>query len=505
MTFSPKIQIVVALVCFFALFAAGCATERAARKAPDIIMHSEANDERVGGLASLHVPRELGIVDDPHLAAYVSAVGKRIARHSPRGRYRYQFQVVDQEAPNAFALPGGYVYVSRGMLLLANSEDELAGILGHEIGHVASRHTAARQAMTKRLGPLQFMANGSIEAYGRDQERESDRLGQSLAGRAGYDPQGLSRLLKSLEFQERLQFGASRLPSFHDTHPVTSERVATLSSHSFTVPWTRAPAIAGDRAGYLARIDGLVVGTGAHQGVFEGELFRHPDLDFSIRFPSGWQTGNTREVVGAWSPRRDAVVLVEQQGAGNDPERGAIEFLAQERAQGLRVGKLERVRLRELSAVRATGRGRATPALLGWAPSTVAVQLTWVAHAGSIYRITGMSRSTAPFEGNVGEVVHRIADTLRDHGPFDGTFRSVARSFRALRPEEHRSIQETRLHIATARPGESLQELSRRTRNTWDLQQTAVMNGIFTTDRLEAGQLVKVAVLKDYAAVEPAD
>jgi predicted Zn-dependent protease len=491
---------VVALFCVLPLLVCGCATDRSAPKAREIIMHSEVDDERVGGQASLRVADELGIVDDPELAAYVSAVGKRVARHAPRGRYRYQFQVVDQGAANAFALPGGYIYVSRGMLVLANSEDELAGMLGHEITHVAARHTAARQAMVNNLGPLEFVAGGSLAGYGREQERESDRLGQNLAGRAGYDPRGLSNLLRSLELEERLQHGASRLPRFYDTHPVTSERIATASSRAFTVPWERVPAIAGDRAGYLARIDGLAVGTGAKQGVFRGRLFLHPDLDFSVRFPSGWHTINTRQAVGAWEPRRHAVVLLEHQGAGDDPEQAASEYLQSARQYGLRIDTLERVRLGELSAVRATGSARAMPVQLTWAAPTVSVQLTWIAYGSSIYRLTCMSRIRTQFEGNVGIVAHRVADMLRSRGRFDGTFRSVARSFQPLRPEVRRSIQQKRLRIATARAGESLKQLSRRTGNTWDLQQTAVMNGIFTTDRLEADQLVKVAVAEDYDA-----
>jgi predicted Zn-dependent protease len=148
------------LLCVFAAFASGCGGGSSAQKPREVILDTEAADRRVGEQASLQVGGQMGIVDDPELAAYVSAVGKRLARHAPRGRFQYQFKVVDQDAPNAFALPGGFIYVSRGLLVLSNSEDELAGVLGHEIIHVAARHAAARQAMMQGLGPLQFMAGG---------------------------------------------------------------------------------------------------------------------------------------------------------------------------------------------------------------------------------------------------------------------------------------------------------------------------------------------------------
>jgi predicted Zn-dependent protease len=451
------------LLCVFAAFASGCGGGSSAQKPREVILDTEA---------SLQVGGQMGIVDDPELAAYVSAVGKRLARHAPRGRFQYQFKVVDQDAPNAFALPGGFIYVSRGLLVLSNSEDQLAGVLGHEIIHVAARHAAARQAMMQGLGPLQFMAGGFIAGYGRDQERESDRLGQGLAGLAGYDPQGLPDFLKGLEFETRLQLGSSRLPGFYDTHPATQERIASASSRARMVAWNRVPLIAGDHAGYLAKVDGLVVGTGADQGTFRGSLFMHPDMGFSIRFPSGWQTVNTRQAVGATSPRNDGVVFLEHQGFGDDPEQAASIFLQSARQQGLGVDNLERVKVGGLPAVRATGRARATP-----------VQLTWIAYRGSIYRVTGMSRTT---------------------GQFEGTFRNVARSFRPLSAQARRSIQQKRLRIASARRGESLQDLSRRTGNTWDVQQTAVVNGFFATEQLEPGQLVKVAVAEDYTSPKPA-
>jgi len=169
--------------------------------------------------------------------------------------------VVDQDAPNAFALPGGYIFVSRGLLVLSNSEDELANVLGHEIVHVARRHAAARQSLMRDLPAIfRYAAMGQVSAYSREQEREADRLGQGLSGVAGFDPQGMADFLRDLDYTERLRLGHSRMPGYLDTHPTTGERVAAAATRAQSVSWKRQPPIAGGHNAYLRRLDGLVVG-----------------------------------------------------------------------------------------------------------------------------------------------------------------------------------------------------------------------------------------------------
>jgi predicted Zn-dependent protease len=442
----------------------------------EVILRSEADDERVGGQTALQVGGAMGFIEDPDLNAYVDAVGQRLARYAPRGGFRYQFKIVDQDVPNAFALPGGYIYVSRGLLIMANSEDDLAGVLGHEIIHVAARHAAARQSMVEGMpGIMQALVGGAIAGYGRDQEREADRLGQGLAGLAGYDPQGLANFLTSLEFQERLALGGSRLPRFFDSHPATSERTASASSRARMVAWERKPEIVAGRAGYLEKIEGLVVGTGASEGVFQGDRFLHPDLGFMLRFPPDWDTQNSREAVGAISPLRDAIISLAHDSMGDDPRRAASAFIEQARGQGLRIVSGQPVKLGGLAAFRAEGYALASGASLP-------VEITWIAFRGSVYRIVG------------------VASPRAGKDRYAGDFRSVVRSFRPITAEARRSIREDRLRIARARGGETLDELSIRTGNTWNVQETAVMNGIYANARLKSGQLVKVAVPEKYAA-----
>jgi predicted Zn-dependent protease len=221
-----------------------------------------ADEERQLGMEEAgKVESSMGLVTDPALVAYIQAVGDRVARPSPRRDVAYTFKVVNQPEPNAFALPNGNIYVSRGLLALANSEDELAGVLAHEVVHVAARHTVRSANVAVATSPLRIatgiagVAAGIIaprvgegimglgetasEAfmapYGRSQEREADDVGVELAARAGYDPKGLPGILQALEREEALRRRGPARQSFFDTHPATPERVRE-TEHRARVP-----------------------------------------------------------------------------------------------------------------------------------------------------------------------------------------------------------------------------------------------------------------------------
>jgi predicted Zn-dependent protease len=456
----------------------GCGGARPAAQAPEAASSKEPTilstvhaDEAVGEEVSEEVAVEIGIVRDRELDAYLEAVGRRLTRHAPGYRFTYSFGVIDQDTPNAFALPGGYIFVSRGLLVLTNSEDELANVLAHEIIHVARRHAAARQLSLRDVPTFfQWLQVRDIASYSRRQEAEADRLGQGLAALAGYDPGAMATFLRSLDFTERLHFGSPRIPSFLDTHPATSGRNAAAAERAARIAWQPREGIRAGRGRYLDGIEGIVVGSSAAEGVFQGSRFIHPDLGFTLRFPEGWETRNTRRAVGATSPARDAQVFLEHAGEGNDPEKTAKLDLEEFAAQGLRVEAMEKVKLAGGPAVRVTGR------TMRFGGSHVV--FTWIAQRGSVYRLTGVS--SGPGSGE------------------EALFLNVARSFRTLPRELLAKVSETRLRIADARAGESLGDLSQRTGNAWDIQRTAVMNEIFTNELLESGQLVKIAISEPY-------
>ncbi len=453
---------------------------------------SPAQEKALGEQAAAQVEAEIGLVADPALVAYVDALGQRLAARSPRTDVEYHFNVADMEEPNAFALPGGWIYVSRGLLAISNSEAELANVLGHEIGHVAARHADQRQTRATGVGILtalgtilagaaaggeaaqsvaqlgQVAGQGYIASYGRDQERQADDVGQRLAAATGWDPDGMARFLHTLERESVLRTGATRRPTFLDSHPLTAERVATTRERASGLATAPARPIARSRADFLSRLAGLLVGPDPAQGVFRDGLFLHPGLDFALEFPPGWQTRNTPQAVGAVSPQGDGQIVLELQGPSGDPGEAARAFAQQNRLMLTdgRAGQVGGWRAYRAAAVAQVQGGSAE------------LDLTWIAHPAATFRLTGV--------------------TARGSRANLQRFLTTARSFRPLTRSERAAMTEQRLRVVTARRGESLAALSRRTGNRWSLEQTAVANGLDAGATLASGTPVKVAVEVPY-------
>jgi predicted Zn-dependent protease len=457
--------------------ALACAPEPAPRRgaAParrPTVLATEYDDQRAGAEAQREVAATLGQVRDPKVQELVDAVGRRLVAKLPKHKFDYQFRVVDQWPPNAFALPGGAIYVSRGLLVLSNSEDELANVLAHEITHAAARHAAARQVVAGGVNPfaIAFTNPAYLAAYSRDQEREADRGGQMLAASAGYDPSGLGEFLSSLGNVEKLLAGAQRIPGYLDTHPATGERTAGAASAAQHLEWSRQPGITHDRDDYLRRLDGLVVGEDPAEGVFEKGRFVHPDLGFVLRIPEGWRFVNSPAAVGALSPDGGARVVLELAGDGNDPTRFAEEFVAQ------RVPEIQA----QVEGQRAiTVNGLPAVEVRGYA-GPITGKITWIASGGHVYRLSNLAQGMA-------------AERALARGEI------FVRSFRPIAPEDRAGIRVRRLRLAKARKGEGLADFSQRTRNDWDAQRTAIANGLFASARLVEGELLKIAVVEDYA------
>jgi predicted Zn-dependent protease len=277
-----------------------------------ILLDSAYDDREAGNQGAKGVEAQIGLLGDPALDAYVQAIGDKLLRAIPNRQFEFHFHVVDQIEPNAFALPGGHIFVSRGLLAMANDEDELACVIGHEIGHVVKRHSAAQQGTASGQFPLidPRLRAGRMAAYSRDLERSADHDGQILCSAAGYDPQALARFLESLMTYEKLQIGGFRSESYFDSHPLSSERATVARVEASELRWKRDPKLTDPRGALLAHIDGLPVGQRPESGLFLGDVFLHPVLGFKLRFPRSWQKQNTPQAVGAQSPRGDAVVYL---------------------------------------------------------------------------------------------------------------------------------------------------------------------------------------------------
>jgi predicted Zn-dependent protease len=491
------------LAACLALLATACSTSvNPATGRREVVLMSSDEEQKVDELQAREVEAQLGLVRDPQLLAYLDAIGQALAAHSPRLDVDYHFQIVEMEEPNAFALPGGHIFVSRGLLVVANSEAEIANVLGHEIGHVAARHAAQQDAHVKTLGLASLLSDlmsggepessdnerisGSFVArYARNQEREADRIGLELATDAGVDPSGLGGFLRTLDQLSRLQQGFSMPQTYFATHPAAQERMIEASARAQEHEWRseRAPLrewqpgrpVASSRAEFLEHLEGLAIGRPASEGVFDGERFLHADLGFMVQFPSGWRLTNMSNQVVGIAPKRDAVGLLQLDSPGDDPAAAARAYAMREGFPisdgiSLRVGGLPAFRARAL-----------VPTSFGRIPA----EITWIAHGGMIYRlIAGMQPGS-----------------LRS---YEGVFRKFSHSFRALAPEDRARITELRLRVAKVQPGEGLLELSQRMHNEWDPTYTAVVNGLAPGAPLAPGTPIKVAVRQPYVA-KPAE
>jgi predicted Zn-dependent protease len=457
------------------------------------LLPSLEEDRRLGLQVVQQVQAEMGFVDHAEAAAYLNSVGQRVCQSIPDRRFDYSFRIVDQAEPNAFAAPGGYVFASRGLLACVVSEDELANVLAHEVVHVARRHTSKQMAkqrvpnllalpgravgrvVNQDLGrllnaPVNTFGSAFLAAYSREDELEADRVGQRLAATAGYDPEALGAALGRLESEEHLRTHAKRRAGFFDTHPMTPQRVGRITRYSRDLQWTRQPGVAQNQADFLSNLDGLIVGEDPANGVFRGQRFLHPELDFFIELPAGWNTMNTREAVGAFAPTKDAVVFLGVHGRGTDPAAVGHAFAGALRSEyDVEPSRSEAVTFGEwpgyvVTITDATGR------------EPMHMFFVWIACRGLVCQLIGV----AP---------ERYREPLR----------GTAQSLRPLTSRERSSIKVTRLRVASAKDGEDLSRLSERTGNAWDLPMTAVLNGLSEGTSLAAGQLVKIAVVRKQA------
>ncbi len=453
--------------------------EKESKRPERIVLDTVYDDQRVGKDQVPIIEAELGLVEDEELNRFVRSVAVRLLRHATTRPFDYEFKIVDQSVPNAFALPGGKIFVSRGLLALATTEDELAGVLGHEITHAVERHASAQIEYNRRMNPLAIgmLRVAKLAAYGRDQERDADRGGQILAARAGYDPEALATFLRKLDASERYEVGWSRIPRFYATHPTSPERSALATNRATTLEWTPVPPVSSEYPdGYYGAIDGLILGDDPAGGIFDEEnRFIHPELRFSIRFPQGWTAMNSQQAVRAVSPMRDAQAELTLAGKSDVALSKIVDDFIDSEFDGMKIRVSERreIKIGELPAIRIEG--RTTSAGIGG----LAVQMTFVAYGDFVYRLTVLS--------------------ISDSGArFRGRARAFAHSFRPIDEESVRSLDVTRLRIARALENETLQDLSMRTRNALDLVYTGVLNGLYASTPLARRQPIKIGIKEPY-------
>jgi len=312
------------------LFLAACAKNPVTGD-QDFALISEQEEIDQGRSYHPEIIKTYGLYEDPELQEYVSRIGQELARESHRSNLKFHFTVLDSAEINAFALPGGYIYVTRGIMAYLDSEAELAGVLGHEIGHVTARHSVRQQAgqfASSLLGVLisattgqsslgnlsQQLSSGIIRGYGREHELEADRLGAEYLHQSGYDPDNMLEVISVLKDQEvyetelakRENRPANTYHGVYSTHPQNDDRLKTvvraakkLSSKEYRDD---------DQPTYHQHIDGIVWGNSLNQGIVTNNRFAHPDLAIALQLPDGWKVANNPQYLVARDPHTSAVI-----------------------------------------------------------------------------------------------------------------------------------------------------------------------------------------------------
>ena len=441
----------------------------------ELSLISESQEISMGLGAAKEISASIGVVPDSGLQQYVRGLGLNLARTSERPQLPWSFTVADDPMVNAFALPGGPIFVTRGILAHMNSEAELVSVLGHEIGHITARHSVSQmsRAQLAQIGLVaaviakpELMEFGNLASqglgllfmkFGRDDETQSDELGFKYMTAAGYDPAQMTAMFRTLG---RLTAGSQgRVPEWMSTHPDPGNRVQATERR---IAAATLPAnLKVERESFLRRTEGLVFGENPRQGYFREQLFLHPDLRFQFNFPSGWKTANqTTQVVGA-SQQEDAIVVLTHAG-DKTPGAALTEFDA---IEGVQAGTSSNAAVNGLPAVSASFTATTQNGTLrGW--------VTFVSLDDGTFRLLSYTSSGR-------------------FGAYDSMMRTSVTSFRRLTDQAALSVQPARVALVRTMRAMTIAEFDRAYPSSIPGAQLALINGLDAGATIPSGTLVK--------------
>jgi predicted Zn-dependent protease len=441
---------------------------------------SETQEVTMGKEADPQIVAEYGLYDDAELSQYVDRIGQALAAKSQRSDLAYTFRVLDSPVVNAFALPGGYVYVTRGILAHFNSEDQLAGVLGHEIGHVVARHSAEQMSRQQLAGlglgvgavfSETFRKYAEIAGFGlqlmllkysRAQESESDMLGVEYSTKLGYDANEMAAFFGTLK---RLgEESGQSLPSFLSTHPDPGDRENRV--HQLSTEWQQKVAyqsLGKSPHEYLQRIDGIVYGEDPRQGYFEGGVFYHPSLRFQFPVPKDWHVVNSAATVLMVSSDKQAVIQL-RLAEGDSPEKAADSFITK---NALSVRDRQAATVHGFPAVIVSSTGQSENQQIG-------VQSYFIKKDASIYAFHGYSEASV------------VAN-------YTSAFSTTMGGFEEVRDPKVLGKKPQRIHLKKAPKAGTLSSvLEALGMKSAMMKEGAILNGTELTDPVEQGQWVKV-------------
>ena len=447
-----------------------------------LMLLSESDEIALGQQTDAQVIASYGLYEDAGLTSYVNGIGQKMGKLSHRPNLAYSFKVPDTDVVNAFAVPGGYIYVTRGILAYLNDEAELAGVLGHELGHVAARHTVdnyTKQQLASigfALGSIlseKFRQYANIASFGvnmlflkfsRDDERQADDLGVEYSTKALYDANRMATFFETLERMDE-SGSSSGLPEWFSTHPNPENRIgavrnkakawqAKLAGNSFVI----------NRPQYLASIDGIVFGQDPRQGYVDANVFYHPTLKFQFAIPTGWQVNNTPAQVQMISPNQDANLLFSLQSNAN-AQTVAKTFATEASAS---VNRSDAVTINGMSAQRLLS-------TINSETDTLSVLSYFIQKSNDVY------------------IFHGVTTPARQNSYYT-TFSNSVGQFKNLTDSKRINVSPKLLKIQNGKSAATLSSLlTAQGVVSTDLEKFAVVNGMRLNDLVPATDKFKVA------------
>lgn len=456
----------------------------------DLILMSREQEIALGKESHPSVVATMGIYEDPKLQAFINEKGKAMAQISHRPDLPYQFYIVDSPVVNAFAVPGGYVYFTRGIMAHFNNEAEFAGVLGHEIGHITAKHSARQQStqlfgtaglilgsvLLDKTGQLTEAASQGLQAallgYSRAHESESDGLGVEYSSKIGYDAKQMAEFFGTLK---RIQDASGQaIPEFQSTHPDPGNRQVRVNQLATEYQKQNPKNYEVDRDAYLRRIEGIIVGEDPKQGFVENDQFYHPELRFQFPVPRGWQYQNAPSQF-QMGPKDGKSAMILMGAKGDTPDAAAQDFIT---AQQLTVLQSEKTTINGNPAVFVVSKQQ---------PQQQQGQQQQQQNPNEQLQIGSWFIQF----GNAVYGLHGLAQAGSFNNAF-GTFKQVASSFRTLTDSEKLNRQPDRIRIKAApQDGTFSQAMTTLGMPASRLDQLGTLNGLKSGDRITRGTLLK--------------
>ena len=467
----------------------GCAVNPATGD-QDLVLMSEQSEIALGRKTNKEVLQHYIVYDNPELQAYVNGVGQALAENSHRNNLIYRFTVLDSKDVNAFALPGGYIYITRGLIAYLNSEAELAAVLGHEIGHVTARHSVRQYSATQLTGIgtvlasifipgvnqassqlMQVMGTAFLRGYGREHELEADKLGAEYVARTNYDAESMLDVIRVLKNQETFETqhakAEGREPRIYhglfSTHPDHDTRLQEIVAYA-----SKYQSQTNSRKGeaeYLNNIDGLIFGDSPQQGITRGNNFYHESLGIGVTFPDNWNVTNLPDKLVITAPHGAATqqILLDDINKKITPRAFMIQRLGLKNLRNDRPLTINGLDSHTGIATINTDEGKRS------------ARFTVIYFNHQAYILVGVTRDPVAMSD------------------FDVSFLETARSFHQLTGDEHLLAKPLRLKIIESTEDTNFKSLaSQSPLEQYQEEKLRLLNGLYPTGKANSKPLLKI-------------